>query len=666
MSISVVLSECLSGSGEYNLKPYCEKRWLSLCDEIIWSGSDINGYSREVRLSDVTWKPISEKLGISFNGLSTEFEYEFKILILALYTSGIGEGMPPLKWSTIINGARSLMIIARFLCVKQTYSWIELDQLNNLKASHYCAEAISYIGANDKPRLCISINTAINWLKSYGLLGKESFNLISDKLMPIVAVYQLNGGKKHPVIPSGILKKLISKVILELEGLDEHRNEWIRLQSDEIRRIEKGYYKILNGRYRSICGAGDSAVAAKIGRIRGLVNVLVLAFTGMRDGEALALANDCLVTRESENGEIHYALVSELTKTTDGSQKVEWVCGEVVSKYLTIMSTLNQVVYEKATAIIEYLSSEISDEYLNELQQGLNYKYLFAVNYTLTGCRFYRLNRRPNSAAFNIGHFFKIPVNTSDIEQLERLGCNYKSIAPNNSDRHKPYKAGDYFNFTPHQFRHTFAWFIIANRLGELDDIRYQYKHLWQNMTLVYAQRGFESIGELLNIADDFSEHITSLTVNEIVEASLDGNIAGHGGARFSSRVKEMLGSQVEKNVQPHFKDTNQLVEFISNNSNDLRGVGHGYCTKAKDCKVKNVADPSHCVYCDGYIATPRHLTYWKTIQLNCEDKIKKIESAPDGVRERLDSFSLVLNSNLEAARVIIEQLEPLRGVDHA
>ncbi|MBF4296331.1 integrase, partial [Vibrio anguillarum] len=114
--------------------------------------------------------------------------------------------------------------------------------------------------------------------------------------------------------------------------------------------------------------------------------------------------------------------------------------------------------------------------------------------------------------------------------------------------------------------------FIIANRLGELDDIRYQYKHLWQNMTLVYAQRGFESIGELLNIADEFSEHITSLTVNEIVEASLDGNIAGHGGARFSSRIKEMLGNQVEENVQPHFKDINQLVEFISKSSNDLRG----------------------------------------------------------------------------------------------
>ena len=100
MSISFVLSECLSGIGEYNIKPYCEKRWLSLRDEIVWSGSDRIGYSREVRLSDATWKPIGEKIGISFNELGIEFEYEFKILILALYTSGCSG---QLKLATVLE-----------------------------------------------------------------------------------------------------------------------------------------------------------------------------------------------------------------------------------------------------------------------------------------------------------------------------------------------------------------------------------------------------------------------------------------------------------------------------------------------------------------------------------------------------------------------------------
>jgi hypothetical protein len=38
------------------------------------------------------------------------------------------------------------MTIARFLRKANSF-WIELDKLNNLKKSHYCAEVIGYIGA---------------------------------------------------------------------------------------------------------------------------------------------------------------------------------------------------------------------------------------------------------------------------------------------------------------------------------------------------------------------------------------------------------------------------------------------------------------------------------------------------------------------------------------
>src|SRR5690606_25164564 len=121
-------------------------------------------------------------------------------------------------------------------------------------------------------------------------------------------------------------------------------------------------------------------------------------------------------------------------------------------------------------------------------------------------------------------------------------------------------------NFTPHQFRHTFAWFIIANRLGELDDIRYQFKHLWESMTLIYAKRGYESIGELLNLADQYSEEMTKLTVTELVQYSEERSIAGKGGNKFSQRIREMLGDQHTSGTQAHFKDASQLIEYVSKN----------------------------------------------------------------------------------------------------
>ncbi|HIF9106486.1 TPA: hypothetical protein ACX6QA_003468 [Photobacterium damselae] len=78
---------------------------------------------------------------------------------------------------------------------------------------------------------------------------------------------------------------------------------------------------------------------------------------------------------------------------------------------------------------------------------------------------------------------FSIPVTQADIEQLETLGCNVQSVSASSKNFRLPYQVGVPFNFTSHQFRHTFAWFIVANHLGDLDDIKYQYKHLESSMT---------------------------------------------------------------------------------------------------------------------------------------------------------------------------------------
>ena len=659
VSISFVLSECLVGIGEYKIKSFDEDRCHALQDVTLWSGSDCYGYGREVLFSSSTWKPIGEKIGISFTGINEAFQYEIKVLMLSLYSFGIGEGMPALKWSTIVSGIRSLMPLAKYLLSKDIDSWQDIEKLNKLKIRNHISNFLNEYEFYKKPSFSTSMNTAVRWLKYYKLIGDDVESMLSERLSPIIIAHSKSGRRSHPVIPTGVMKKLILSVISELESTTASVNMWIRIQKEDIKRIESKEFQIVNGRYKSVRKGekGDSIYTA-VNRIRGLVNILVLAFTGMRDGEVLALRNDCLVIRNSEEADLSYALVSELSKTTDGIQKLEWVCNEVASKYVSLLSSLNEVVFVKASAILKNLADEISEDYLNELQNGLKQKYLFSSNYTVNSCGFYRMSKRPSSLGFNISQHFNISVTSSDIHQLEQLGCNYRSVAPNKADGNEKYKVGDYFNFTPHQFRHTFAWFIIANRLGELDDIRYQYKHLWQNMTLIYSRRGYESIGQLLNIADDFSRKISNLTVQEIVDYSLSNQIAGKGGERFNERIRRMLGDQATDSVQPHFQNMSQVVEFISNNSNELRGVAHGYCTKGSDCKVKNIVDPSHCINCDGYIATPRHLPYWEAIKTNCEHKLEKIESAPKEMREKLKTFKAMLQKNLESANIVIESLQ--------
>ena len=218
---------------------------------------------------------------------------------MALYTSGVGEGMPALKWSTIIHGIRSLRLLARFLQTKHINSWVELNRIHKLKRINYFSEAMNVVGAISKPRLSYTLNTSIKWLVYYDLLNQESSKIIFDKLNSIVSIYQKNDNKKHPVIPTRVLKVLISRVIAELELIEKNIGAWIEFQKSEIHRIQAHQFKIINGRYQGLSNTKKiKATFLNINRVRGLVNILVLAFTGMRDGESLALKHDCLVVRE--------------------------------------------------------------------------------------------------------------------------------------------------------------------------------------------------------------------------------------------------------------------------------------------------------------------------------------------------------------------------------
>lgn len=664
MSVASVLTQTLTGSGNYCVIPYSSELFEKIAKNIIWSGSDKYGFLREVRFEDLIWKPIGEKIGTAFEEIPTQFEYELKILTLAIYTNGVGEGMPPLKWSTTVCGIRKLKYLATLFSSMGLKSFSDLATMNPLKLRNIFLKIVEISELKNKPSFTASMKTSIRWLWHYGFISIRETEIFDELTLTTINQYKKNGAIQHSIIPTRIMKALIFSVTSEIERIKPSINAWKRLQLAEIANINKGRYSLKSGRYLSASGGQLSGYGDLIKDVRllpPLVSTLVLAFTGMRNGEAFSLKNDCLTIRE-QNGERMYFLTTELTKTTDGFQKLEWISSESTAVAIEILVEINSLVHRKAQAILGTLGSKISSEYRNELIQGIKENSLFSASFSLKNCRFFRRSKRPVSSAFNITDYFQITVGDLDIEQLDRLGCNYKSLSPNSKKRGIKYSAGDIFNFTPHQFRHTFAWFIIANRLGELDDIRYQYKHLWQSMTLIYSQRGFESIGELINIADDFAKELTQLTVKELVQYSEEGRVAGKGGEKFSRRIQEILGSQYTSSMQPHFKDMSQLIEFVAVNSNSLRGVSHGYCTKNLDCKIKNIADPSHCVYCDGYIATPKHLPHWKAIKESCTSKLSKLENAPTNMRVKLEAMKTILTTNIRAANVIIDQLENSRA----
>jgi hypothetical protein len=219
MSISKTLLLTLNGIGKYEIRPFSQKLWGQIENLVLWSGSDKFGFAREVRFGDAIWKPIGEKEGAIFSGLSTKFEYELKVLLLALYTNGIGEGMPPLKWRTLIGGIRVLKAIALQLSHRKLVSFSDLTELNPIKLNTLFIDLTKDMALTKKPRVLIVLQTSFQWIKHYGLFTDREVNSYIDLVEKIIVHHKNNGSKRHSIVPTNILKKLIGSILEEIDRI---------------------------------------------------------------------------------------------------------------------------------------------------------------------------------------------------------------------------------------------------------------------------------------------------------------------------------------------------------------------------------------------------------------------------------------------------------------
>ena len=264
----------------------------------------------------------------------------------------------------------------------------------------------------------------------------------------------------------------------------------------------------------------------------------------MRDSEVYALQNHCHSQRV-ETGDLVFTISSHLSKTTEGLVKLDWVANHIVYEAVDLLSKVNDVYKERAKLILKYHRNNMSENEANRFEQGLENNRLFGIQHTCNTVRFIHANRGSNHIFSSVSlSKHKVKVTAQDIEQLEKMNCNYQSVSQNSGKRGIKYKVGDFFNVTAHQFRHTFAWFVIANRLGDLDDIKYQFKHLKRMMTFVYSERGYESLSELRTIIEYFEKLVNKQAIEDIVESAKKEQVAGGGGERLSKLLTKLNSNE--------------------------------------------------------------------------------------------------------------------------
>lgn len=652
-----VLEKVLDIDGHIRIMPFQQSVSAQLKQVVLWQTQRKAGIQIS-RYGDECWLATGEKNAITFHHANEELGHELRALALGMVMHGAGEGMVPLKWNT------TRRIIG---CSKRFGLWLQkqnirslkmIDTLQLLHLRHLLEKYLSEYNAMKHVHVAQEVSSTLYWWHQYGLItSEERMRLFSELLSPYIAK-KSELRQKHAVIPTRVMKVLLKECENKLLLAERHFDQWAKMQNTlnaQIPNLSQAHFNRTTyiGRLSKEEEKQLSYLHPYLSSIRSYVFVLVLAYSGMRHSEVMALKDGSTFSRDGK-----FYLTSSLSKTTDGEQEMEWVVSENVFRGVMLLTKINQIYRDRAKLLIKYYGDSLPKRRVSDMKFGALSKGLFQVRYCLKSAQFSNLNKVAKDSFNNINTLISIPLEQGDIDQLDKLGCNIQSVSASSKKFRKPYQVGIPFNFTSHQFRHTFAWFIIANRLGDLDDIKYQFKHLETSMSLVYSHRGYDSMEEMLRLTQSFEEYLTQQAMTDMVVAAEQGHLAGRGGEKFIERLGNLLGESFTNGSSPHFGNMQDLLTYTAKHSSSFRGLSHGYCTKGTGCQIRNAADPSHCINCDSYIATPKHLPHWKVIKQKCEHQLASFEQFPEELKPRFASFRGALLDNLHAANSIINQLE--------
>lgn len=252
--------------------------------------------------------------------------------------------------------------------------------------------------------------------------------------------------------------------------------------------------------------------------------MLVMAFTGMRFGEASSLRRNAYFTK-SVNGHKLSFVRGETTKANEGLPlRVDWVTHPIVKDALELAYDSTQ------WARCAYIRLG------GRAQREAEFCFIKPFGHRGDGLKFSTAWFAPSAITKRSGTFCetnKIGLTVTDVN-------DYKLVNPS---RPGQFVAGEYPSFSSHTFRRTFAVFLCRNQIGSLYALKGQYKHLNAFMTKWYTNNA--DLARALDLKLDERLAAEIKLINEEVTAHMlfdilnSDSLSGDEGERIiASRAK--------------------------------------------------------------------------------------------------------------------------------
>lgn len=602
---------------------------------------------------------------LNFSG-NDELNFQIKMHSLIKSVHGNFEGGKSFKISTLQNSVTYFSCLASFLRSRGIKSFHQLEFLPELKLRNILHDYLVKVIKIEAVKPTHSLTKLFIPYASYKLLGERTCSVFHETLNKLNAIYHKNTVYlSHPIIPSGILSSILKYSNAVISDSKDYIERWLELNNELVENIKEGSHaknktKICDivktytdqlsnyEEFQDLCSFMDSLKLATY--------ISILAYTGMRDLEVISCGIDCVNELDGD-----FSIQALMSKTDNTAVEMDWFCNKEVFEAVSLYQRYAQGMHLRAKALLSSYGDQISIKQKHNLVEGLKMGKLFGVSHSVSSISFsvggrFKDFEVPNNKYSNL---FNLTLTSDDIDELDRVESNYQTTR--GKKRGEQYKEGDQFILGKHKFRHTLAYFVIANKLGELDDIRYQYKHLTSLMTFVYTQRATLAAKSLIEQVEGFEELLVNQIAGELTSQADNQALKGGAGEKFNKASKELVIGITDSNStnsnalkQVHFKNLVELKLFIAKNLKDIRGLPHGYCTAGEACKIKGAAIPSGCVYCPSNIIAKRHQIHWQAILNSALNKLEKYKKLTAEQQSEYALFVTHWQDSVSAAQYVL------------
>lgn len=405
---------------------------------------------------------------------------------------------------------------------------------------------------------------------------------------------------KTKIIPDDILKKLFQhaeSLLQQADNLLAHRDAVASYQPRSKHRPGQNKEKSLFLKARG-WDQGVAALNKTLRELRDGCFVIILATTGIRAHE-LGQIHRGEWFSEVRDGERFYFLVSRSDKTHAG--KTSWLCPEIAIVALKVLERLSAPLQRDLEAALEAAKEAEDLREITRLHSISGAVGLFKSNKQEN--RLYRLSG--------------LALDTALKNFAKALGLDWK--------------------LAPHQFRRTFANYVVHHELGDLRYLRDHFKHWSLDMTILYAMNEAQDLELYDEVYAAFDQKRQAVVGHWLEpDTPLSGGMAGH--------IRQMRSRTEEVRT---YKDRRAMVEAISELV-FLRSTGIAWCTNdtGADCAG------GQCEDCEHGCIDDTHKPFWEGLYLQ-QIELRQID-------DLTDSGSKTVERTIERCEKVLTEL----GVD--